>query len=508
MDSGKNIILIFCDELRADALGCFGNNIVQTPNIDNLARKGTVFTQCMVTQPTCTPCRASILTGCYPSALHSRMVGCVTPDDSRFLPRILAEYGYRTASIGKIHLVPQSWEPDAVEKTRVEDGLYDYYGFQEVDLVNGHGDNCFGHEYNEWLLNQVPNVRELRKRRESYPHGTRNTYSWELPSEVHSSNYIGDRTVEFLRSADDRPFFLHVSFNDPHHPFTVPEPYASMYPPEDMPLPIPPITESRNALPLQLEAYFGGSAPWSNKKSGSDRVIGTPPQDYSKYTIEDWRQVKAIYYGMVSLIDENIGKILNALEETGLDNETSVVFVSDHGDYLGDHGFYGKGFHYDSVVRTPLIFCGPGIQPGQRVDTVASVLDIAPSLLDVAGIHEPEGIQGCSTKKVLAGEESLRRQLAMIENDDDFAPMKARTLVSLDWKLTYFCGENFGELYDRRNDPDEMINLWSDPACSHIKSELIGMLMEEIMCSFDVANGRVQQPSPPVRKWISRHNSL
>jgi len=281
-----------------------------------------------------------------------------------------------------------------------------------------------------------------------------------------------------------------------------------MYHPEDMPLPIPPITESRNPLPLQLDAYFGGSVPWSNKKSGSDRVIGTPPQDYSKHTGEDWQQVKAIYYGMVSLIDENIGKILNALKETGLDDRTSVVFVSDHGDYLGDHGFYGKGFHYDSVVRTPLIFRGPETQPGQRVDAIASVLDIAPSLLDIAGIHEPEGIQGCSMKEVLAGEKPLTRQSAMIENDDDFMPMKARTLVSLDWKLTYFCGEDFGELYDRKNDPDEMINLWSDSDYKHIKSELMGMLMEEILCSLDVTNGRIQQPSPPVRKWIPKHNNL
>ena len=100
----RNSTLIFCDELRADALGCFGNDIVQTPNINRMAQKGTVFTQCMVTQPTCTPCRASILTGCYPSALHSRMVGCVTPDDPRFLPRVFAGHGYRTASIGQIHL--------------------------------------------------------------------------------------------------------------------------------------------------------------------------------------------------------------------------------------------------------------------------------------------------------------------------------------------------------------------------------------------------------------------
>ena len=503
-DSKKNIVLIFCDELRADALGCFDNDIVQTPNIDRLAREGTIFKQCMVTQPTCTPCRASILTGLYPSALRSRMVGCQTPDDPRFLPRVFSSHGYHTASIGKIHMAPQGWEPDAIEKSRTDDGDYDYYGFREVDLVNGHGDNCFGPKYTKWLLDRVPDAAEIKKRRSSYPHGLRNTYTWELPPEVHSSNYIGDRTAEFLKSVGEKPFFLHVSFPDPHHPFTVPEPYASMYQPEDMPLPIPPMTESSGALSLQLDTYFGGSVPWSARKA--DRVIGTPPNNYSRYTNEDWQQVKAIYYGMISLIDENVGRILKALEETGLAENTAVIFVSDHGDYLGDHGFYGKGFHYDSIVRTPLILRGPGIRQGQSIHTVASVLDIAPSLLDITGIDEPEGVQGCSMKQVLAGEQPLSRQAALTENDDDFVPMKLRTITTGDWRLSYYFGQEFGELYDRKNDPDEMTNLWNNPAHGSTRAELMEMLMEEVMCSFDVSNGRVQNPSPPRTKWIPRHN--
>ena len=505
-DSNKNVLLIFCDELRADALGCFDNDIVRTPNIDCLAQEGTVFEQCMVTQPTCTPCRASVLTGLYPSALRSRMVGCRTPDDPRFLPRIFSSRGYRSASIGKIHLVPQGWEPDAIEESRTNDGDYDYYGFRKIDLVNGHGDNCFGPKYTKWLLDRVPDAKGLKKRRRSYPHGVRNTYTWELPPEVHSSNYIGEQTVRFLKSACDQSFFLHVSFPDPHHPFTAPVPYACMYEPEDMPPPIPPVTESSGALPLQRETYFGGTAPWSEREAGSDRVIGTPPANYSQYTTEDWQQVKAIYYGMISLVDENVGRILAALKETGLDENTVVVFVSDHGDYLGDHGFYGKGFHYDSVIRAPLIFRGPGIQRGQGIGAISSVLDIAPSLLDIAGIEEPEGVQGCSMKQALAGQQPLARQAALTENDDDFVPMKVRTLTTRDWKLTYYCGQELGELYDRKNDPEEMTNRWNDPALDAVRAELTGMLMEEIMCSFDVSNGRGQNPRPPLAKWVPRHN--
>ena len=158
-----NILLIFADELRADAVGYAGNPIIQTPNIDRLAQQGTAFSQCMITQPTCTPSRASILTGCYPSALRSRMVGCVTPDDPRFMPRLLKQAGYRTASIGKIHLVPQRSEPDAIQQALETTG--DYHGFSEIDLVNGHGDHCFGPQYDAWLQARVPDWQERLKNR-------------------------------------------------------------------------------------------------------------------------------------------------------------------------------------------------------------------------------------------------------------------------------------------------------------------------------------------------------
>jgi len=501
-----NVILIFCDELRADALGCFGNDIVETPNTDRLSEEGTRFTQCMVTQPTCTPCRASVLSGLYPSALRSRMVGCYTPDDERFLPRVLGAQGYRTASIGKIHLAPQGAEPEALAKTACGQDRYDYYGFQEVDLVNGHGDNCFGPNYSAWLQDLVPDLQERKGRRRPYPHGVR-AYSWELPPEVHSSNYIGDRSVEFLEATDERPFFLHVSFPDPHHPFTVPEPYASMYRPEDLPPPIAPVTESHGLPPLHLDAYLGRNyGVVGPDGTPSDRVIGTPPDHYTKYRTKDWQQVKAIYYGMVSLADRNIGRILNALDETRLAENTIVVFVSDHGDYLGDHGFYGKGFHYDSVVRTPLIYRGPGVVPGQRIDGIASVLDIAPTLLGLVGIEEPQALQGCSVTEVLEGKARASRRVALTENDDDFVPMKVRTITTADWKLTCYVNQGIGELFDRRDDPDEMRNLWNSSGHEDVKRELMGLLLEEVLCSLDVANGRLQSPSPRIAKWVPRHN--
>lgn len=504
--SKPNILLILCDELRADALGCFGNDIVQTPNIDRLASQGSVFEQCMVTQPTCTPSRASILTGCYPSALRSRMVGCYTPQDPRFLPQVLAEHGYRTASIVKIHLVPQAAEPTVlVEHLAQDSGTY--YGFQEVDLVNGHGDRCFGPNYSSWAKSRVPDFENRRQARVPLASGV-DTYRWTLPSEIHSSHYIAERAEDFFATvakqtdAANQPFFLHVSFPDPHYPFIVPEPYASMYTPRNMPPPLPPITESRNMPDLHREVHFHHGATLTGPDGQPvDRVIGTPPHDYSRCSVADWQQVKATYYGMVSLVDVSIGRILTALDRSGLRENTILVFLSDHGDYLGDHGFYGKGLPYDGVLRTPLIFCGPEIQSGRRISGMATTLDIAPTLLDIAKIPEPEGMQGLSLMATLRGIENGLRDAVLTENDDDFVPMRMRTITTTRWKLTYYLHQELGELIDRKNDPDEMINLWHNSEYDEVKQELMKMLLEMTLSSIDTVNGRRQSPAPRVPKW-------
>lgn len=494
MAERPNMILILCDELRADALGCFGNPIVQTPNIDRLARLGVRFDQCMITQPTCTPSRASILTGCYPSALRSRMVGCSTPDDARFLPRVLAQNGYRTASIGKIHLAPQREEPDVIAQ-RLASGDHSYYGFQEVDLVNGHGDSCFGPQYTRWLQELVPDVAVRRARKQPYTHGV-NAHTWELPESVHASHYIADQAVAFLKEGSRRPFFLHVSFPDPHYPFTVPEPYASLYQPDSMPPPIPAVTHSHDLPPLHRQVYERQPTGLPDRDGKPlDRVIGTPPHDYATLTVRDWQQVKAVYYGMVTLLDACIGRILDAVDPTN----TLVVFLSDHGDYLGDHGFYGKGLPYDSVLRTPLIWYGCGIEAGRIITSVESTLDIAPTLLDLAGVPEPPAVQGVSLRPVLNG---LRRSAAALtENDDDFAAVRLRTLTTERWKLTYYLNHPMGELFDRVNDPLEMRNLWRDPQYEAVKIELLGRLLHQTLASIDMSNGRSQQPAAPIPKW-------
>ena len=497
MSDRPNILLVLADELRADVLGCYGSPVPATPALDRLAAEGARFADCVVTQPTCTPSRASILTGAYPSALKSRMVGCFTPDDPRFLGYQLGASGYHTLSIGKIHLVPQRAEPERAHNAL--DGGGDrasYFGFDEVDLVNGHGDGCFGPHYEGHVAaSGVELVTEPGAKDGPRP------FPFRLPAELHSSAYIADRTVDFLRSrGSERPFFAHVSFNDPHHPFTVPEPWASQYSDAALPEPIP---HAATDMPEWYETIYRRRYP--SLDPPVDRVTGTPPHDYAALDADDWRAMRATYHGMTACLDHHLGRILAALEDTGLAERTIVVFVADHGDYMGDHGFLGKGLPFDGALRVPLIVRGPGVAPGTAVEDPASTLDIAPTLLDIVGIDAPEGVQGLSVAAALAGG-AYPRTAALTENDDDMYPMRARTLTTREWRLTRWAASDDGLLFDRLEDPQELRNRYHDPAVADVRRRLEQQLFDEVLCSIDYANGRRQKPAPAARRWVPTHN--
>ncbi len=207
---------------------------------------------------------------------------------------------------------------------------------------------------------------------------------------------------------------------------------------------------------------------------------------------------------MVSLLDDSIARVLAALEASGLRDDTVVAFLSDHGDYLGDHGYYGKGLAYDSVHRTPMILAGPGIQPGRVVPGIVSTLDLTPTLLELAGAEEPEGVQGLSMREVLEGTREAVRHVALVENNDDFIPARMRTVVTAGWKLTYYLDGEEGELIDQAADPMEMTNLWRSGAHGQHKERLLRLLLEETLRSIDLRGGRRQLPAPPVPKYVRR----
>ncbi|MFW5856521.1 MAG: sulfatase, partial [Planctomycetota bacterium] len=172
----------------------------------------------------------------------------------------------------------------------------------------------------------------------------------------------------------------------------------------------------------------------------------------------------------------------------------------DHGDYLGDYGLFGKGLHYDCILRTPLLLRGPGVPEGRTEARIASLVDVAPTLLDLAGVAEPPALQGLSLRSGLDGASSWPRDAALTENDDDMAGLRLRTLTTADWTLTLYAGSDYGELYDRRADPEQRRNLWRDPAHATTKGRLLQRLADHMLCAVDGSNGRTQLPAPPVVK--------
>ena len=399
--------------------------------------------------------------------------------------------------------MPRRDEPAALQPALAQQGHYQ--GFREVDLVDGHGGRCFGPQYTPWLEVQCQDWQARLKRRKHLPRGV-DCWSQELPQRVHSSNYLGRRAERFLAEAqqDGRPFFLQVSFPDPHYPTMAPEPWGSVYNPADMPPPLPPLTESTGLPALHEQVYYrrGGQVTRADGHP-ADRVIGILRQEWWRYSLADWQQVQALYYGMVALIDNNVGRILDELEANGLAQDTIVLFVSDHGDHPGDHGLYGKGLPYDAALRVPLIWRGAGTVAGQQRHEVASTLDIAPTLLELAGVEMPEGVQGHSMRAQLGGDPAPLRSAALTENDDDFVPMKIRVVTSVRWKLVHYLNEPVGELYDRLNEPGEMRNPWDEAQFSALRAQLTAQLLDEVICSQEMRNGRRQSPAPAMRHWFA-----
>ena len=498
MQKKPNILMIFSDHLRADALGCFGSTVGATPNIDLLAEEGVAFRHCMATQPTCTPARASVLTGRLPSVLRTRMVGCSMPESEKTLPAILRENGYHTASIGKIHLRPQREEWNRVDSLGEGET---YYGFEHVDLVDGHADGCMGSGYREWLA-KTTQVQEMRDVETEFCEDVRNTKKSKVPYEGWSSVYIVQKVQEFLEQAAEeprQPFFLHVSFPDPHPDrlsFTVPAPYDHMYDHAQIPSPLPPFSKESGMSEMYEMVRKGLFGPM-------DYPIGTNAADWTQYTQADWHRVRSRYFGLVKLLDESVGQMMKVLADQGLKDNTIVVFLSDHGDYLGDYGLHGKGFHFDSTLRVPLIWSGVDIAKGENLQ-VASTIDILPTLLELVGCEEPTGVQGVSYAKYLKGRGDYTRTSALSENDDDFARFRIRTLTTDRWMLNYYAKTEYVELFDLKNDPGEQRNLAASPEGEEITAilrEKMMMALAENQCLKPVVNQLHMEPIPKIVKY-------
>jgi len=499
-DSRPNLLVICTDQMRADHMALAGNPAIHTPNLDRLAGQGVYFPRSYVNCPLCMPSRSTMNTGLTPRGHGVRTNGIPLNPNLPTVAGALADAGYRTASVGKIHVTnysgrsdvdPASMPASAYPELRdhwksgaIEKGPSPYCGFEHVELTLGHGGGVGG-DYDAWLEAKQPGANAIRYDSANYkrsPLGAENCSTFPLPEELHHTAYVAERTIDFLQQQQgaDQPFYLWSSFPDPHHPYEPPAPWDTMYSPDDV---VPPV--SRDGELDDLAPFF--QQIHDGKLQLSGRAAPTKMSEAHR------REILAYTYGLVSLLDKYVGRIIDSLDELGLAENTALVFIADHGDLMGDHHLLNKGpFHFEGLLRVPMIWRFPSRFGVQQTPALASLLDLPPTLLDLAGVDIPAGPAsheapmqppawpGRSLVPVLEGTQSTVQDSVIIENDEDYLGLRLRTLVTATHKITTYTGhrgaEPYGELFDLENDPGELHNRWNDPEAGELKRELIELL--------------------------------
>ncbi len=503
-----NVVFVITDQQRADHCGFGGNDIVETPNIDRIG--GTVFDRAFVANPICMPNRATILTGRSPSRHGVRFNGISLDPDAATFVRVLREAGYRTGLVGKAHLQnmghmpgvgamlfgdrrpevdrhrPEGWDSyEDLERHRREvvDVPPDFYGFDHVDLAVDHGDGVGGH-YHQWLVAQGVDRSTL----EGPANATWRYDGWEqvyrtaMPAELYPTTWVTERAIAQLEAAarDGQPFFLHVGYPDPHHPFCAPAPWFDRYGPGDVEVPAT-FGDPHEASMPHIRGLI--------ERRGRPHPVFTPAMWAP--TEDQLRHALAAQYGAIAMIDDGVGAILDALERLGLADDTIVVFTSDHGDMFGDHGLILKAaVHYEATTRVPLAIALPGA-PTQRSDALVGSIDLARTILELCGAEPFHAMEGHSLVPLLDDPAGAVRDDLLIEEDEMIdifgigTTLRMRTVVAPEGRLTLYAGMEQGELYDHRVDPDELENRWDDPAARDLRAELVERLARRLAAADD-----------------------
>lgn len=487
-----NFLLISADQQRADCFGFEGRKI-KTPHLDQLAAESTRFSACITPCVVCQPARASILTGqlCRTHGVHDNGIDLDPAVGSKGFAGALAATGYETAFFGKAHFSTyHTFEPTGTPECLSSSASFPadwygpYMGFQHVEMMLV-GHNWFlpekppaGQHYERWFYADGRGDEKNRLYRENAGDTKEAAQTWhsKLPVAWHNSTWTADRAIDWLRNVGrEKPFCSWVSFPDPHHPFDAPEPWSRLHNPAEIDLP-----ENRART-------FQGR-PWWHKAVLTNEPAG-PKQNadirkaYSRIAEQEDEQLREIIantYGQIALIDHNVGRLLIALNDAGLAEDTIVIYISDHGDWLGDHGLILKGpMHYEGLLRVPMIIRGAGIKAGRIVDEPVSTLDLGPTFYDYAGAEALHTQHGQSLRPLLETQEATR-DFAM--NEWELLPTRAgvalslRTVRTKTHKLTVDLQSGSGELYDLENDPVELRNLFNTDEARDIQTALMNYI--------------------------------
>lgn len=484
-----NILFITSDQQHWNTIGKHFPE-VKTPNLDRLANNGMLFKRAYCPNPTCTPTRASLITGQYPSEHGAWSLGTKLPEDAETIGDLFQAQGYDSSLIGKAHFQPLLGTEEFPSKESYPllrdldfwKGYHGpFYGFNHVELARNHCDETHaGQHYALWMK---------EKGLENWEDHFRNTWgdfdfskdgkinpeqlhSWTLPEEYHYNNWITERSIarmEHCRKAE-QPFFTWASYFDPHPPYLVPEPWASMYDPKDVTVPkMQPGEHDKNPPHFNLTQEANPDFSYLAEENDWNHGMESHVQDEASLAKDI-----AIYYGMISMLDHYVGKLLDYLEDSGQAENTLVVFTTDHGHYYGHHGLIAKGaFHYEDAIRVPMIASWPGIIPaGTETDALQSLVDLPVTFLKAAGMEVPRQMQGVDQLPVWTGQAEAARKHVSVEFRHQPTTIHMRTYVDKRYKMTVYYNQSYGELFDLEADPGELNNLWDAPEAAALKSEL------------------------------------
>ncbi len=459
MDNARpNIILIITDQQRYDTIHALGFPYMDTPNLDRLVHEGVTFTNCFITAPSCAPSRASLFTGYYP---HT--TGILRNGDrwTRSWVELLADAGYYCVNVGKMHTSP------------VETSL----GFHERYVVENKDryleERWYFDEWDKGLRARglVKQQRELYRQRDDYKQSL-GAFDWELPEETQSDMFVGEMAKWWLdtKPVPAGPLFMEIGFPGPHPPYDPIPRYAKAYMEKE--LPILDVTEEElTSQPHALKEY-------------REHCLGIDHDSVyhlANPTLEQRHRQRAYYLANVTMIDEKVGEILETLETNGYLENAVVIFTSDHGDCLGDHGHSQKWTMYDTITKMPVIVWSPGRFHGnRRIDALCQLFDLGPTILELAGIEPPATFEAESLLPALKDEPWDGREYVFSEHGRD-ATLTATEFMTMvrnhKWKLVHYMDDTAGQLFNLIDDPDEVNNLWDDPAYADVKLKLLDALL-------------------------------
>jgi len=436
--SKPNVLLIVTDDQRPDTIAALGNEIIDTPNLDRMVKRGTTFEQATCANPLCVPSRAEILSGC--SSFRNGVLGMgAEPIDPKLslLPTVMAEGGYHAWYVGK-------WMNDGKPLTRGYQGTRGLFSsgggtWKKDELILGRkGRAVTG--YRNWTFKDAKGIPDLSK---------------GIGLTALSDKYIADGALEFLQRKTDKPFFLHVNFTGPHDPLIYPPGYEGKYKPENLKLPA-------NFLPRHPFDH-------GNFEGRDERLLPWPR------TKKDVLDELAVYYAVIDHIDKQVGRIIGQLRSDGRLKNTYVIFTSDHGLAVGSHGLMGKQNMYEHTIRVPLILAGPGIPNGKRSNALCYLRDLYPTICELTGVPIPKSVEGRSLLPVISGKKE-----AVYEEIYGYFRDKQRMVRTERFKLIHYPHLDRYQLFDLASDPNELLDISQEPASEETMESLKRKLMKWI----------------------------